>query len=117
MRQTLLCFAILIAFFSFGQVNRSAEASFNPTGTYTLNLIYKVKDGDKYGYFGDIRIKRLSSSSFVMSFYVCIGAPNYNSGSFVDTVHYQGKNVITYTPPDDSTCVLTFKFSSKGVMV
>jgi hypothetical protein len=118
MKKVFTIILVSIASYSFAQTKSRNTPTLNPTGTYILNLIYKVKDGDKYGYFGSINVKRIKDSSLAMSFFVCRGAPGYNSGSFVDTVNYKRNNTVIYTPFEfDSTCVLTFKFTSQGVMV
>jgi hypothetical protein len=117
MKQIFAIILSLVVYSSFAQTKSSRQV-LNPTGTYNLNLVYKIKNGDKYGYFGSIKIKRIKDSSLAMSFFVCKGAPSYNSGSFVDTVIYRGNNIIKYTPFEfDSSCVLTFKFITKGIMV
>lgn len=57
-----------------------------PTGIYKLNNAIKKKDGEIYGYFGQIQVKKLNSEQIVMKFEVNKGAPSYNSGSFFDTL-------------------------------
>ncbi len=52
-----------------------------------------------------------------MTFMICIGAPSYNSGSFVDTLDYYNNSVI-YTAQDiDPSCQIRFDFSEKGIVV
>ena len=51
-----------------------------------------------------------------MSFYVCKGAPSYNSGSFIDTLDYRNSRT-TYIPEDDRTCRISFEFTKKGIKV
>jgi hypothetical protein len=109
---------IILLFILLLLQTKGTGQTLNPIGTYNLDLVYTIKDGDKYGYFGSIKVKRIKDSSFAMSFFVCKGAPSYNSGSFVDTVIYTVDNIIRYTPFEfDSSCVLTFKFTKKGIMV
>jgi len=88
----------------------------NPNGTYRLGKNKTNKSGEIYGYFGEVRIKLIDSSKIAMSFYVCKGAPGYNSGSFIDTLDYN-KNQSFYIPDDDKTCRLTFSFNKKGITV
>lgn len=52
-----------------------------------------------------------------MTFGVSKGAPSYNSGSFVDTLDYQNNKAIYTDPELDTTCKITFEFSTKGVVV
>lgn len=88
----------------------------NPTGTYKFNTKIEKRDGEVYGYFGEIRVKLIDSSTIAISFYVCKGAPGYNSGSFVDTLNYFNREVI-YIPEYDSTCKITFHFKEHGIDV
>lgn len=109
----------LLIFLLLNHLNISSTPTIDfliPTGTYKLNEKTIKRDGDIYGYFGEIRVKRLDSSKIAMSFYVCKGAPSYNSGSFIDTLDYiKGKAV--YIPEDDSTCKITFHFKKQGIDV
>jgi hypothetical protein len=89
----------------------------NPTGSYRLDSKNTVKNGDTYGYFGDIDVKLLDSSRIAISFFVCEGAPSYNLGTFVDTVTYKDNIAIHTTPEDDTTCRIKFIFSKKAVTV
>jgi len=101
--------------FGYGQ-SVSSKSFYNPTGSYKLAGKVKIKDGETYGYHGEIYIKLLDPAHIAISFYVCKGAPGYNSGSFLDTLEYRNKIAI-YKTEDDSTCTITFKFSNKGVTV
>jgi hypothetical protein len=89
----------------------------NPTGSYKLDSRTTVKNGDTYGYFGDIDVKLLNNSRIAISFFVCIGAPSYNMGTFVDTLTYKNNVAIHTTPEDDTTCRIKFSFSKKGITV
>ena len=109
----------LILFLPLSDVNilHPVSRSFlNPTGTYKFNEKTVKRDGEVYGYFGEIRVKLIDSSKIAMSFYVCKGAPSYNSGSFIDTLDYVNEKVI-YIPEDDSTCRITFYFKKHGIDV
>ena len=88
----------------------------NPTGTYKFDEKTEKRDGEVYGYFGEISVKLIDRSKIAMSFYVCKGAPSYNSGSFIDTLDYVDEKVI-YIPENDSTCRITFYFKEHGVHV
>jgi len=88
---------------------------FNPTGSYKYDGKTQKKNGEIYGYFGDIQVKLLNENRIAVSFYLCVGAKSYNSGSFVDTLSLIGNTAI-YKPLDcDSLCTITFKFSKGGV--
>jgi len=89
----------------------------NPTGSYKLDEKTTVKDGDTYGYFGDINVKLLDSSRIAISLFVCKGAPSYNSGSFIDTISYLNNTAIHRTPEDDTSCRINFAFTKKGIQV
>lgn len=109
----------LILFLPLSDVNLSHPVSqgfLNPTGTYKFNEKTVKRDGEVYGYFGEIRVKLIDSSKIAMSFYVCKGAPGYNSGSFVDTLDYVNEKVI-YISEYDSTCRITFHFKKHGIDV
>ncbi|WP_018343623.1 hypothetical protein [Cytophaga aurantiaca] len=92
---------------SFGQT------TFDQTGTYEFQGKTTKKDGDIYGYFGTIQVKKLSDTKIVMTFFICKGAPSYNSGSFVDTLDFIN-NIVTYINED---CITTFTFSKKGINI
>jgi hypothetical protein len=98
---------ILLSHFTYGQT------SLNVTGTYEYEGKTTIKDGDTYGYFGTIQVKKFKHNKIIMTFYICKGAPSYNSGSFVDTLDVVN-NIVTYTAED---CVTTFTFSKKGIDV
>jgi len=89
------------------------QASFNPTGTYVYQGKATIKDGETYGYFGTIQVKKLTDRKIVMTFYICKGAPSYNSGSFVDTLDYKNNRAIHIY----QDCITTFSFSNAGIYV
>ena len=91
----------------------TGQAFYNPTGTYSYQGKTTEKDGEIYGYFGTIQVKTLTNTKIVMTFYICRGAPGYNSGSFVDTLDYKNNQVI-HTYKD---CVTAFSFSKTGIIV
>ena len=95
----------------------SKQIYIDPTGTYKLNSKTRTKGDDIYGYSGEIQVKKLSKIKIAMTFSVNRGAPSYNSGSFVDTLHYINNTAIYKDPENDSSCKITFLFSNKGVIV
>ncbi|MFH1005743.1 MAG: hypothetical protein V1781_09690 [Bacteroidota bacterium] len=89
----------------------------DPTGTYQLDSKTKKKNGETYGYSGQIQVKKTGSDKIVMTFEVNKGAPSYNLGSFVDTISYKENKAIYTDPESDSTCKITFEFDKKGITV
>lgn len=78
MKKVILSSASLIFLASF----ITQPFNFDPTGTYKLDSKTRKKDGEIYGYFGEIRVKKVGNEKLVMAFEVNKGAPSYNSGSF-----------------------------------
>lgn len=104
---------LLIILFSFA----SAKAqTINPSGVYTFSGKTYKKKGHTYGYFGTVKVLLINSNRILMNFYVCKGAPSYNSGSFIDTLEYKDNTAVYRgdTSLVETTCRLVFKFSSKG---
>src|SRR5690606_5175773 len=66
----------------------------DPSGIYEYDGETVNKDGETYGYFGTIKVLRLDSNQILVSFYICKGAPSYNSGSFVNTLEYSNNRAI-----------------------
>ena len=89
----------------------------DPTGTYQLESKTKKKNGDVYGYTGQIQVKKIDSIQIVMTFEVNKGAPSYNSGSFVDTLIYNNNKAFYTDLESDSTCKITFNFGKNGIIV
>ncbi len=113
MRQTLLILTSIILMTSF-----SIKVFYiDPTGTYKLNSKANNKNGDIYGYSGQVQVKKISLNKIVMTFEVNKGAPSYNSGSFVDTLSYNDNKAIYTDTDSDSTCKITFDFDKKGIAV
>ena len=86
----------------------------NPTGTYILKG--EVKNSTIIGHYGEIRVSLLDSSTIALCFYVNKGYPGYESGSFVDTLHYEENRAI-YHPAADSSCVIYFAFNVRSVAI
>jgi hypothetical protein len=89
----------------------------DPTGTYTLDNKTTKKNGEIYGYSGQIQVKKITSEKIVMTFGVNKGAPSYNSGSFVGTLNYMDNRAVYGNAEFDSTCQIIFDFDKKGVTV
>jgi hypothetical protein len=118
MKTTILfiaCISLLVKF-GMGQSNQPS-AIINPSGYYSLDCKTTEKDGDTYGYFGTITVKKINSNRIFVEFYVCKGAPSYNSGSFEDTLIFKN-GIAVRTTSEDASCVITFNFNTaEGVTV
>lgn len=91
--------------------------SIDPTGTYKLDSKTTIRNGETYGYFGEIQVKQIEDDEIVITFNVCRGAPSYNMGAFTDTLSFKN-NQANYTCSEyDSSCVINFKFKKDGVEV
>ena len=101
---------VLMSCSVFGQSNDTI----NPTGTYGIDG--KIKNGETYGYFGNIKVKKINSTKVIVQLFVCIGAPSYNHGFAYDTLEIKN-NIAVYKISQDSTCKITFKFYGHGVKV
>ena len=101
----LLILLSALAFTSFGQTN------IDPTGTYEYVGKTAKINGTVFGpYVGAIQVSTVSTKEIVMTFFICKGAPSYNSGSFVDTLQFVNNRAIFTDPETDSTCKITFSF-------
>jgi hypothetical protein len=89
----------------------------DPTGTYKLESETEIRNGDTYGYFGSIDVKKIESEKIVMSFFVCRGAPSYNMGMFLDTIDYINDKAVYTCDKIDSSCIINFFFTKKGIKV
>ncbi len=118
MRIHLILFALVTLLFAKAEAQPSTTSPFiNPSGYYSLDNKTRVDSGETYGYFGTIKVKLIDSSRIFVDFYVCKGAPTYNSGSFEDTLFYRN-GIAAYSTIDDPSCVITFNFNSaEGTMV
>ncbi|MEN9875522.1 MAG: hypothetical protein RLZZ529_519 [Bacteroidota bacterium] len=113
MKKIIILFSFLNILTSFNIQNSYVD----PTGTYELNNIIKQKNGEIYGYFGQIQIKKLNPEKIIMTFEVNKGAPSYNSGSFVDTLVYKENKAVYRDTEVDTTCTIIFNFNKKGINV
>jgi hypothetical protein len=117
LRQSLFLMVLFfLPSFSIGQVSHNTP-TFSPTGTYSLYNKTYTRDGNRYGYFGSIRVKQINPRSIVLSLYVCAGAPSYNEGAFVDTLVYLHHQALYHHASGDTSCRITFYFTPKGVRV
>lgn len=99
--------------FGIATISLGDQPTVDPTGTYEYQGKTKKKDGDTYGYFGTIQVKKLNDTLIVMTFFICKGAPSYNSGSFVDTLNYADNKAIF----KDEGMIAEFSFGKRGIGV
>ncbi len=110
-------FGLVYSINLFGQSKHSNKTQIYPCGTYSLISKTSYKNGEKIGKYGTIQVKPISSDKIIMSFYVNLGFPTYNSGSFIDTLIIES-NIATYTIPEyDSSCQIKFKFSISTISI
>jgi uncharacterized protein YecT (DUF1311 family) len=88
----------------------------NSTGSYSLDSKIEIKNGDTYGYFGDIKLKEISNNRIIVRLFVCKGAPSYNSGTLIDTLTITNNKAI-YKTENDPSCKLVFTLYRRGIMV
>jgi hypothetical protein len=112
------CFIILVMLsFSKNSYSQPISKFINPTGTYSLKSKTVKRNGETYGYSGKIQVLLIDSNQIKMTFFVTRGAPGYNSGSFVETLYYNGSKAV-YTDSDSiNDCMTSFIFNSHGVDV
>jgi hypothetical protein len=108
---------IMLFFVLISTVSALKQKTIDPTGTYELVAETTKKGGEIYGYSGQIQVKLLIENRIAMNFFVCIGAPSYNSGGFTDTLDYKNNLAIYRVPDIDESCVITFIFADEKVTV
>lgn len=113
MIKVLVAGLVLSCLFPFDFGN---DGYINPTGTYSLEENTKMKDGDKFGYFGTIQVKLIQKDKIAITFYICKGAPSYNSGSFIDTLDYID-NKAEHRDEYSNDCLTEFLFNKKSITV
>jgi hypothetical protein len=86
----------------------------DPTGTYLEKG--EVKNSKIVGHYGELRVRLLDTSTIALCFYVNNGYPNYESGSFMDTLHFEDNRAI-YGPANDTSCRIFFSFQLRSVEV
>ncbi len=106
---------LLIAMiFSFSIAAQNSQNAY-PVGTYKLDES-SISGEDRFGRFGEIKVRKYKMSLIIVSLEVCMGAPTYNSWIIVDTAFYRyGRAILTTV--DDAQCRIYLSFSSAGVTV
>lgn len=89
-------------------------AFINPTGTYILKGA--TRNNTIISNSGELRVRLLDSQTVAISLYLNKGYPGYESGSLLDTLHYEDNKVV-YTPGSDSSCSIYFTFGRKSVEI
>lgn len=84
----------------------------DPSGCY----IYDSSYNHNHFYSGNIQLLRSRNEEYIMDFFICKGAPSYNSGSFRDTVQLDGNRIHWFSEYDES-CKLTFELRDSGIMI
>jgi hypothetical protein len=118
MKPLVVKFALYLAFqivslLVFSQPS-NGKGFINPTGTYKHP--YEIEGKEVFGPFGEVRVKLLDANNVAISLFVCRGAPNYNNGSFIDTLVYTNNRVIHKTE-NDSSCAIIFTFKRNKVEI
>ncbi len=108
----------VIELLNASSINYSADKyKVNPTGLYALDNKTKIKNGETYGYFGEIAAKKISENKIVIKLFVCMGAPSYNSGVIADTLEIKNNRAIYRNSELDSSCKIVFTFLRQGIKV
>lgn len=110
--------ALLIIIFTFWKSffpGQSLPDGFvDPTGTYILKGDHK---GNRItGHSGEIRVRLLTERTVALSFYISNGYPDYESGSFEDTLAYD-ENLAVYHPAKDGDCTILFLFNQHNAEI
>jgi hypothetical protein len=95
----------------------SKEKIIDPTGTYNLDNKIEVRNGDTYGSFGKIQIKKIEKGNIVITFSKNKGAPSYNMGGFIDTLKLIQNTAVYSDIKNGLNCKITFEFSDTGIIV
>lgn len=117
MTRNLFLFFLLFIFryTAIGQ-DKKVIRSFNPTGSYKMGGKPSISHGVPFGYSGFIKVKLIQHDRIVVSLYVS-KLPNYHEGSFMDTLLYSQHRAVYHHFESDTSCRITFDFTSKGVSV
>lgn len=117
MTRNLFLFFLLftLQYAALGQANK-VISSFNPTGSYKMGGKPFVSHGVAFGYSGFIKVKLIQPGRIVVSLYAS-KLPNGHDGSFVDTLLYSHHRAVYHHGESDTSCRITFDFTSKGVSV
>ena len=89
----------------------------NPIGFYSLDSKKETKNGETYGYFGDILIRPILKNKVEVKLFICKGYPSYNSGTIIDTLTIINNKAIYKNTEIDSSCLITFLFFKRGIKV
>jgi hypothetical protein len=99
---------------SSGDFLTNGPAFIDPTGTYLEKG--EVKNSKIVGHYGELRVRLLDTGTIALCFYVNKGYPNYEWGSFMDTLQYEDNRAI-YAPANDSSCKVYFSFQLRSAEV
>jgi hypothetical protein len=97
-----------------GSLSVGSPAFVNPTGTYLLKG--EVKNNKIFGHSAEMRVRLLDTITVAICLYLNKGYPGYESGNFLDTLHYED-NRVSYHPVGDSSCSIYFAFDEKTVEI
>ncbi|HNF47892.1 MAG TPA: hypothetical protein PKO18_00115 [Chitinophagales bacterium] len=86
----------------------------DPTGTYILNNKTEYANSTK---IGKIQVKKFSDKKIILNFYINMGSPAFNSGSFLDTLSYEKNKAEYKCPLEDTSCKVTLYFYKTGIKV
>lgn len=113
LRNLLLLFACYISPIVSGQTLKVNNLT-NPTGTYKTHF-----DNPKGKALpeGTIKVKLIRQNRMVVSIIMQNGEPLLRSGSLTDTLTYKSHYAIFENAEIDSTCKITFHFTTKGIRV
>lgn len=89
-----------------------AQGYVDPTGTYLLKG--DIRNNQILGHYGELRVRLLDANRIAIAFYLNTGYPDYESGSFVDTLSYDDDRAV-YNPRTDSACRVVFAFAIRSV--
>ncbi|WP_282164861.1 hypothetical protein [Cellulophaga baltica] len=98
-------------------VKDSKEKFIEFTGTYNLDNKIEVRNGETYGSYGKIQIKKLGEEKIAITFSKNKGAPSYNMGGFIDTLKLINNTAIYNNIKNGLNCKITFEFSDTGIIV
>ena len=109
----LLFLTCCISYVVSGQTLRRSGLA-NPTGTYRTH--FNNPKGNKFPQ-GTIKVKLIKKGKIVISLIMQSGEPLLRSGAMTDTVTFKNHWALFRNCEIDSTCQITFRFTSKGIRV
>jgi uncharacterized protein YecT (DUF1311 family) len=89
----------------------------NPTGFYDYDGKTEKRNGETYGYFGDMKVKQLSKNKVIVKLFINKGAPSYNMGFLTDTLQFINNRAIFQNKEVENGCTITFSFFKLGIVV